>query len=161
MLLLLYLKKLAVNPRLWIFTPTFSSKRASLVAQTVNNLPAMRETRVHSLGSEDPLEKRMATHSSTLAWRIPWTFSKEWTGLAGYSMGSLYHFRTYFWVQNPFRLNFSVWCKEGVQLPLWKITSNKVNFCISILYHQSLYTCSYASTHCVYHYSFVVSFETG
>ena len=45
----------------------------SLVAQTVNNLPAMQETRVRSLGREDPLEKEMATHSSILAWRIPWT----------------------------------------------------------------------------------------
>ena len=46
---------------------------ASLVAQTVKNLPAMQETRVRSLGQEDPLEKGMATHSSVLAWRIPWT----------------------------------------------------------------------------------------
>ena len=46
---------------------------ASLVAQTVKNLPAMRETQDRSLGQEDPLEKIMATHSSILAWRIPWT----------------------------------------------------------------------------------------
>ena len=39
----------------------------------VKNLPAMRENRVQSLGQEDPLEKGMATHSSILAWRIPWT----------------------------------------------------------------------------------------
>ena len=39
----------------------------------VNNLPAMQETRVQSLGGEDPLEKGMAAHSSILAWRIPWT----------------------------------------------------------------------------------------
>ena len=39
----------------------------------VKNLPAMRETRVQFLGREDPLEKGMATHSSILAWRIPWT----------------------------------------------------------------------------------------
>ena len=39
----------------------------------VKNLPAMQETWVQSLGQEDPLEKRMATHSSILAWRIPWT----------------------------------------------------------------------------------------
>ena len=43
----------------------------SLVAQTVKNLPAMRETRVQSLGLEDPLEEGMATHSSIPAWRIP------------------------------------------------------------------------------------------
>ena len=47
--------------------------RASLVAQKVKNLPAMRETWVQSLGGEDPLEKEMATHSCTLAWKIPWT----------------------------------------------------------------------------------------
>ena len=45
---------------------------ASPVAQTVKRLPAMRETQVQSLGWEDPLEKEMATHSSTLAWKIPW-----------------------------------------------------------------------------------------
>ena len=45
---------------------------ASLVAQTVKCLPIMRKTRVRSLGGEDPQEKEMATHSSTLAWRIPW-----------------------------------------------------------------------------------------
>ena len=44
----------------------------SLVAQMVKNLPAMWETWVQSLGGEDPLEKEMATHSSILAWRIPW-----------------------------------------------------------------------------------------
>ena len=46
---------------------------ASLVAQTLKFLPAMRETQVQSLGWEDPLEKEMATHSSILAWEIPWT----------------------------------------------------------------------------------------
>ena len=45
---------------------------ASLVAQRLKRLPAMRETSVRSLGREDPLEKEMATHSSILAWRIPW-----------------------------------------------------------------------------------------
>ena len=43
------------------------------MARTVKNLPAMHETLVQSLGQEDPLEKGMATHSSILAWRIPWT----------------------------------------------------------------------------------------
>ena len=46
---------------------------ASLLAQLVNHLPAMQETQVQSLGQEHPLEKEMATHSSILAWRIPWT----------------------------------------------------------------------------------------
>ena len=46
---------------------------AILVAQTVKNLPATQDTWVQSLGWEDPLEKRMVTLSSNLAWRIPWT----------------------------------------------------------------------------------------
>ena len=46
---------------------------ASLVAQTVKNLPARQETRVQSLDQEDPLEKGEATHTSILAWRIPWS----------------------------------------------------------------------------------------
>ena len=58
--------------------------RASLVAQRVKRLPAMWETWVRFLGREDPLEKEMATHSRTLAWRIPWT--EEPGGLR--SMGS-------------------------------------------------------------------------
>ena len=48
-------------------------KETSLVAQRVKRLPAMRETWVRSLGWEDPLAKEMTTHSSTLAWKIPWT----------------------------------------------------------------------------------------
>ena len=43
-----------------------------LVAQTIKRLPTMWKTRVQSLGQEDPLEKEMGTHSSTLAWKIPW-----------------------------------------------------------------------------------------
>ena len=46
---------------------------ASLVAQMVKNLPAVQETWVQALGQEDPLEKGMTTHSSIVAWRIPWT----------------------------------------------------------------------------------------
>ena len=57
---------------------------ASLVAQLVKSLTAMQETWVQSLGQEFPLEKEMATHSSILAWRIPWT--EEPGGLQ--SMGS-------------------------------------------------------------------------
>ena len=57
---------------------------SSLVAQTVKRLPTMQETRVWPLGQEDPLEKEMATHSSTLAWEVPWM--EEPGGLQ--SMGS-------------------------------------------------------------------------
>ena len=63
---------------------------ASLVAQKVKHLPAMQEAWVQSLGREDPLEKEMATHSSTFAWKIPWTeepgglhgIAKSWTWLS-------------------------------------------------------------------------------
>ena len=57
---------------------------SSLVAQLVKSLPSMQETRVQSLGQEDPLEKEMAINSNILAWRIPWT--EEHGGLQ--SMGS-------------------------------------------------------------------------
>ena len=54
------------------YTPSLQLQAFS-VAQTVKNLPAMQETQVQSLGQEDPLEKGMATHSSILSRRIPWT----------------------------------------------------------------------------------------
>ena len=56
-----------------LLVPQSGIKPASLVAQTVKRLPAMWETLVGLLGREDPLEKEIATHSSTLAWKIPWT----------------------------------------------------------------------------------------
>ena len=49
------------------------SHESSLIAQSVRNLPTMQVTWVQFLGREDPMEKEMATHSSTLAWKIPWT----------------------------------------------------------------------------------------
>ena len=54
-------------------TTSISLNWASLVAQMVKNLPAMRETQVRPLGQEDPLKKEMATYSCILAWGIPWT----------------------------------------------------------------------------------------
>ena len=57
---------------------------ASLVAQMAKNLPAVQEILVQSLGQEGPLEKGTATHSSILAWRIPWTEETGWL----HSMGS-------------------------------------------------------------------------
>ena len=51
----------------------YCTPSASLVAQSVKNMPAMQETWVRSLGQEDPQEKEMATHFSILAWKIPWT----------------------------------------------------------------------------------------
>ena len=61
---------LELLPCLLLIIGNFSM--ASLVTQRLKRLPAMRETRVQSLGQEDTLEKEMATHSSILAWRIPW-----------------------------------------------------------------------------------------
>ena len=63
----------------------------SLVAQTVNRLLTIWETQVQSLGQEDPLEKEMATHSSTLAWKIPWT------GEPGRQQSLLSDFLSYFY----------------------------------------------------------------
>ena len=54
------------------FHAKMGTMRGSFVAQLVKNPPAMRETWVQSLGWEDPVEKGLATHSSILAWRIPW-----------------------------------------------------------------------------------------
>ena len=68
----------------WYILASIVVDWASLIAQLVKNLPAMQETQVQFLGWEDPLEKGMATHSSILAWGIPWT--EEPCGLQ--SMGS-------------------------------------------------------------------------
>ena len=59
------------------------------MAQMVKNLPAVQETQVQSLGQEDPLEKGMATHSSILAWRIPWT--EEPSGLQSIGLQRVGH----------------------------------------------------------------------
>ena len=61
------LKRLSSSSSVYVY-----STSASQVAQRLKHLPAMQETWVQSLGQENPLEKEMATHSSTLAWRIPW-----------------------------------------------------------------------------------------
>ena len=63
---------------------TFYMTKTSPVAQIVKRLPTMQETRVRSLGREDPLEKEMATHASILAWKTPWTEEPGWLP----SMGS-------------------------------------------------------------------------
>ena len=69
--------KLKIQPLSLLSQPYFkysvATYGASLVAQMVKHLPAMWETWVRSQGREYPLEKEMATHSSTLAWKIPWT----------------------------------------------------------------------------------------
>ena len=72
---------------IWVTIPsTTAFTRASLVAQSVRNLPAMQKTWVRFLGWEDPMEKEMATHSRILTWRIPWKEEpgsrKSWTRLS-------------------------------------------------------------------------------
>ena len=57
----------------FLMAESYPSESTPLVAQTVKNPPAVRETQVRSMGQEDPLEKGGATHSSILAWKIPWT----------------------------------------------------------------------------------------
>ena len=59
--------------RLGVICYTLIESKVSLMAQMVKNLPAMQKTQVGSLGREDPLEEEMATYSSILAWKIPWT----------------------------------------------------------------------------------------
>ena len=70
------------------YSKIFCATWSSLVAQLVKNQPAMREASVRSLGWEDPLEKGKATHSSILAWRIPWTLfsgvAESWTWLSDF-----------------------------------------------------------------------------
>ena len=77
---------------------------ASLVAQTVKHMPTMQETRVQSLGWEDPLEKEMAPHSSVLAWKIPWTEepgrlqfrgSQSWTRLSNFTFTFTFYHEAY------------------------------------------------------------------
>ena len=72
---------------------------ASLVTQMVNNLPAMQETWVPSLGQEDPLEKGMEIHSGILAWRIPWT--EEPAGLQSLGSQRVGHYWVTFTITNP------------------------------------------------------------
>ena len=62
----------------YILYYTYDLHKASLIAQSVKNLLIVQGTWVQSLGQEDPLEKEMATHSSILAWKIPWTEEPAW-----------------------------------------------------------------------------------
>ena len=87
--------------------------RASLVVQVVKNLPAMQDTWVQSVGWEDPLEKGMTTHSSILAWRIPWT--EEPGGLQ--SMGS--QRAGHDWVTDIYMNHRKILLKCGFWFKMW------------------------------------------
>ena len=86
----------------WKSIDRFIHCGASLVAQTVKNLPLVQETWVQSLGWENPLEKRKTIHSSILAWRIPWTGEPGWATVHGvakiWTQLSYFHFP--FWIKH-------------------------------------------------------------
>ena len=101
----------------------------SLVAQRVKRLPAMTETWVQSLGQEDPLEKKKATHSSTLAWRIPWTekpgrLQSIGSQRVGHDWATSLSLSLFFWklyscgftFKSLFWVNFCIWWEEKIQI---------------------------------------------
>ena len=88
--------------------------RASPVAQMVKNLPTMKETQIQSLGQEDPLEKEMATHSSILAWKIPWT--EKLGGL--YSLRGCKELDT----TEPITLTGTLWPMKPKIFTIWSFT---------------------------------------
>ena len=93
---------------------------ASCVAQTVNNLPAMQETQIRSLGYEDSLEKGMAIHSSILVWRIPWT--EEPGGLQSMGWQRVRHD----WATNTFPFIPCSW--------IWRPNNVKISVLSNLIY---------------------------
>ena len=91
---------------------------ASLVSQLVKNPPAMKETLVQSLGLEDPLQKRMATHSIIWAWRIPWTI--PWVTI-GWTQLINFHFFTFTtYISNYGCFVIDIWYYFTSQVAQWK-----------------------------------------
>ena len=101
--------------------------RASLVTQTEKSPPAMQETQVWSLGWEDPLEKAMATHSSVLAWRIPWT--EEPGGLQSMELQRLRHDRATFTLMS---LCFKYWSQLTTLIEWLSNHACRIKACILI-----------------------------
>ena len=107
--------------------------RATLVAQTVKRLPAMQETGVWSLGWEEPLEKEMAAHSSTLAWKIPWTeehgrLQSMGSQRVGHDWATSLHFITLvknFSADPPGLFHTSLWTKFHKKCFLFKWLQSK------------------------------------
>ena len=110
-----------------------------LVAQMVKTPPAMKETQVWSLGWEDPLEKSMATHSSLLVWRIPWT--EEPGGLQSVKLQRVRHD----WASNSF--TFTSFYKWNLDLVLWR-------------WPQLCFTCLNSLLHSVYLWFSMWSLQT-
>ena len=106
----------------------YQVRGASLVAQTVKNLPAMQETCVLSLDWEDPLEKKMANHSSILAWRIPW--KEEPDGLQSVGLHRVRHnWTTYTFTVMQCLL--VIYCKHEAEIPLFTSLVELLNVFLS------------------------------
>ena len=108
--------------RLQMFSLFLAFTRASLVAQRLKRLP-MRETWIQSLGREDPLEKELATHTSILAWRIPWTEKPGGLQPMGSQRVGLYWATSLSWLLSHFRA--SSFCYLG--LPAFDLLFTKPN----------------------------------
>ena len=109
------------------------------MAQRVKRLPAMQETWVQSLGQEDPLEKEMATHSSTLAWKIPWT---EKPGISK-SRTRLSHFTSLHFTEVHYRRYFSREWSE--QIFCDKTYQNKKKIEIALIHDKTAWNCVFQS----------------
>ena len=110
-----------------LFVTYTNTNQASLLAQMVKNLPAVQETGVWSLGQEDSLQKGMATHSSILAWRIPWT---EEPGRLQ-SMGS--HRVKDDWATNTLTLN------HATRASAWSVLSSNGYMSVSHVFLKTLH----------------------
>ena len=100
------------------------------MAQRLKRLPAMWETWVRSLGREDPLEKEMATHSSILAWRIPWTedlAGLQSTGRKESDTTEQLHFHFY----HEWMLNFIKYCYASVEIIMWFLSFLLLMWCFT------------------------------
>ena len=112
-------------------------KFTSLVAQMVKRLPTIWETWVRSLGGEDPLEKEMATHSSTLAWKIPWEepgrlhgVAKSWTRLSDLTPLHFTLWNLQFWVCAQFLLYIE-------NIMMHSVLSCSVSYLLNKIYPQN------------------------
>ena len=114
-----------------------NTDRASLVAQTVKHLPAMWETQVWSPGGEDPLKKEMATHSSTFAWKIPWT---EEPGMLQ-SMGSPRVRHNWATSLHSLRTTQDYWLKRSVSLVM--CFAPVISLCLNPIKETNLFSSPY------------------
>ena len=115
---------------------------ASLVAQLVKNLPAMQETWVWPLGWEDPLEEGKATHSSILAWRIPWTvygLAKSQTQLKDTLVLGNWAYNVFLFSQKPF-----ISCSRDVSSTLVSVGGNSILLGTQAWNLEAVFTCFFS-----------------